>query len=67
MQAEITLFYFLRMGESSETVINDLYEISNILNTGMDRQTLLAAIQCIELGTIISNDSLLIFTFFKDS
>ena len=30
--------------------MDDLYEISNLLNTGLDRETLAAAIHCIELG-----------------
>jgi len=29
---------------------DDIYQISELLNTGLDRETLLAAINCIELG-----------------
>ena len=43
------------MTEESAQVLNELLEISNLLNTGLDRQTLTAAIQCIELGTYNSN------------
>lgn len=29
---------------------DDIYQISELLNTGLDRETLIAAINCIELG-----------------
>ena len=35
---------------TSAGAIQELYDISNLLNTGLDRQTLVAAIQCIETG-----------------
>ena len=35
---------------TSAGAIQELYDISNLLNTGLDRQTLIAAIQCIETG-----------------
>ena len=30
--------------------IDDLYRVSNMLNTGLTREQLIAAIECIELG-----------------
>lgn len=37
-------------GNGAANALDDLQEISSLLNTGLDRQTLSAAIQCIELG-----------------
>ena len=37
---------------TSAGAIQELYDISNLLNTGLDRQTLIAAIQCIETGLL---------------
>jgi len=37
-------------GGSAANCLDDLQEVSNLLNTGLDRRTLAAAIQCIELG-----------------
>jgi len=45
------LFDFLRMPEMSDfRWQDDIYQISELLNTGLDRETLIAAINCIELG-----------------
>ena len=46
--------------------MDDLYEISNLLNTGLDRETLAAAIHCIELGEFLKNYSMLIVSSFFD-
>lgn len=32
------------------SAVDDLQKLSQILNTGLDRDTLVAAIECIELG-----------------
>ena len=52
---EIDISFLSRMVEytapnTSAGAIQELYDISNLLNTGLDRQTLVAAIQCIETG-----------------
>ena len=52
---------------TSAAAIQELYDISNLLNTGLDRQTLIAAIQCIETGFNILPkpfyDSILIISY----
>ena len=46
------IIFISRMTQETSvgSAVDDLQKLSQILNTGLDRDTLVAAIECIELG-----------------